>query len=215
MGWWLVALTALPLLTVGFALLLGDSVGSIDPISLFVDQLGFLAANVILVNIWEEAAWAGFLQTRLERRHTIVVAALITAVPFGFLHWPLAFFGDVTATSAGLALVFYLLLGAVFRPMLGVMLRGTRDSVLLVAVTHSIFNRTNNDNGIAAGILTGDLRAIAILPAMIVLTTVAAIVLRRRLSRVHRLELDAGAAFDPSGIDTARGASHGTVTSGR
>ena len=31
------------------------------------------------------AAWAGFLQTRLERRHTLLVAALITAVPFGFI----------------------------------------------------------------------------------------------------------------------------------
>jgi hypothetical protein len=62
-GWWLVALAGLPVLTVGFALLLGDSVRSIDPVDLFVSQLGFLAVNFILVNIWEETAWAGFLQT--------------------------------------------------------------------------------------------------------------------------------------------------------
>ena len=133
-GWWLLVLTGLPVLTIGISLLLGDSLNTMDPVRLVTTQLGLLAANFIMVNIWEEAAWAGFLQTRLERRHTLFVAALITAVPFGFIHWPLAFFGDVTAASAAVGLVFYLILGVIFRPMLGVFLRGTRDSVLLVAL---------------------------------------------------------------------------------
>jgi membrane protease YdiL (CAAX protease family) len=180
----------LPVLTIGISLLLGDSLTTIDPVRLVTTQFGLLAANFIMVNIWEEAAWAGFLQTRLERRHTLFVAALITAVPFGFIHWPLAFFGDVTAASAAVGLVFYLILGVIFRPMLGVFLRGTRDSVLLVALLHSIFNRTNNDNGIAAGVLQGDARALALPIAVIVLTIVTAIVIRRRLTRAYRTTLD-------------------------
>jgi membrane protease YdiL (CAAX protease family) len=34
----------------------------------------------LLINLWEEAAWAGFLQTRLERRHNFFLAALLTGI---------------------------------------------------------------------------------------------------------------------------------------
>jgi membrane protease YdiL (CAAX protease family) len=189
--WWLVALVGLPLLTTGFALLLGDSLKPVDPVDLFISQVGFWAVNFFVVNLWEETAWAGFFQTRLERRHNMFVAALITAVPFGFVHWPLAFFGDFTAASVALALVLYVVLGVIFRPMLAVLMRGARDSILLVAVLHSMFNRTNNEDGIAAAILSGDGRASAIPLAVIVLTAATALAIRRRLSRAHRHELDA------------------------
>ncbi len=201
--WWLVALLGLPLLTTGFALLLGDSLKPVDPVDLFVSQLGFWAVNFFVVNLWEETAWAGFFQTRLERRHNIFVAALITAVPFGFAHWPLAFFGDFTAASVALALVLYVVLGVIFRPMLAVVMRGAGDSILLVAVLHSMFNRTNNEDGIAAAILTGDGRATAIPLAVIVLTAATALVIRRRLSRAHRHELDARWADRPAPSRTA------------
>ena len=189
-GWWLVVLLGLPVLTVGIAALLGDTTRTVDPVELIVSQLGLLAVNFALVNIWEEAAWAGLLQSRLERRHNILVAALLTAVPFGFAHWPLAFFGDVTVGSATVALAAYLALGVIFRPMLGVFLRGTRDSVLLVALLHSVFNRTNNDNGIAAGLLDGDGRRLAMLIAVIALTSATAVLMRRRLGRAERAALD-------------------------
>jgi uncharacterized protein len=190
-GWWLLVLAGLPLFTVGFALLLGDSPASIDPVRVLASQLVLGALNFVLVNIWEETAWAGFLQTRLERRRTIVVAALLTAIPFGFVHWPLAFFGPVTVASAAIALAFYLLLGVLFRPMLAIVMRGARNSVLLVAVMHTMFNRTNNDNGIAASVLTGDARALALPLAVMALTAVTALVIRARLSRAYRFRLDA------------------------
>ena len=180
-GWWLAVLIGLPVLTVGIALLRGDTPRSVDPVDLVVSQVGLLAVNLALVNIWEEAAWVGVFQSRLERRHNIFVAALLTAVPFGFAHWPLAFFGDVTSGSAAVALAAYLTLGVIFRPMLGVFLRGTRGSVLLVALLHSVFNRTNNDNGIAAGLLDGDGRRLATLIAVIALTGATAVLIRRRL----------------------------------
>jgi uncharacterized protein len=188
--WWLLVVAALPLLTVNIAWLLGDPLTSVDPVRFVITQVGLLAANFFLVNLWEETAWAGFLQTRLERRHNMFIAALITAVPFGFAHWPLAFFGDFTATSVAVGLTLYLVLGVIFRPMLGVFLRGTRDSVLLVAVLHSVFNRTGNENGIAAGLLDGDARALATPIAVIVLTAVTAVVIRRRLTRAYRATLD-------------------------
>jgi uncharacterized protein len=81
-------------------------------------------------------------------------------------------------------LVIYLAVGVIFRSMIGVFLQGTRGSVLVVAVLHSVFNRTNNENGIAAGLLDGDGRRLATLLAVTVLT--AAIVAVIRLRRAGR-----------------------------
>jgi membrane protease YdiL (CAAX protease family) len=189
-GWWLLVMAGLPLLTIAIGLLLGDSLAAIDPVRFWVSQLPFGAVNFALVNLWEETAWAGVVQTRLERRHTLFVAALLTAIPFALVHWPLAFFGPVTLASAALSLLTYLIVGAIFRPMLAMVMRGARDSVLLVAVMHTVFNRVYNDNGIAAGLLTGDTGALAAPLAAIALTAATAIIIRGRLGRAYRRHLD-------------------------
>jgi membrane protease YdiL (CAAX protease family) len=193
-GWWLVVLFAVPVLTVTSAVLAGDQLVSIDLIPLALDQLRLLLINFILVNLWEETAWAGVVQTRLERRHNVFVAGLLTAVPFGFAHWPLAFPGEVTAASALISLGLFLILGALVRPLLGLVLRGSRDSLLAVALMHSVFNRTNNPDGVAAGLLTGDGYQLGILAALLILTAAVALVLRGRLGRAARLQLDASEA---------------------
>ena len=191
-GWWLAVLTALPAVTTALAVLAGNSLEPVDVVPFFLTQLGLLLVNLVLVNLWEELAWSGFLQTRLERRHNVFVAALITIVPFALVHEPLRLFvGDVTAASVAIGVGLYLVLGVFFRPMLAVVLRGTRDSVLAVAVLHSVFNRTNNDNGIAAGLVDGEARAITMLVATVAMTVVVSVVFRRRLSRDYRAELDA------------------------
>jgi membrane protease YdiL (CAAX protease family) len=198
-GWWLAALAGLPTVGVGVALLLGDQLRPVEPVVFLAGQLLPLAINLFLVNLWEETAWSGVVQTRLERRHSLPVAALLTAVPFALMHWPLSLFGDPTVTSMALALVGYLVLGVLFRPMLAVFLRGGRDSVLLVAVLHSVFNRTQNPDGVLAGLTAhGGADGWAILAATVVVAAVAALVLRRRLGRAHRVELDAMASAEPS-----------------
>jgi uncharacterized protein len=67
--------------------------------------------------------------------------------------------------------------------------RGTGDSVLLVAMLPSAFNRTNNQNGIAATLLEGDARQLTMLIAVLILTVVTAIAIRSRLSRQYGAEL--------------------------
>ena len=118
------------------------------------------------------AAWTGVFQTRLEERHNWAVAAAITAVPFAAIHLPLQFFLDQPVTPSSLAAAFavYLLLGVLVRPLLAVFRRGTGDSLLLVALLHSVFNRTNNQNGLAATLLDGDARQLTMLVAVVVLT---------------------------------------------
>jgi membrane protease YdiL (CAAX protease family) len=188
-GWWLLLIAALPILTVGLALLMGDSANAVDPAGLVLDQLRLLGLNFLLVNLWEEAAWAGFLQTRLERGRNVFVAALLTAVPFALAHLPLALFAEFTAGSLAASLLLYLVLGVLVRPMLAVVLRGTKDSLFAVALLHSVFNRTNNDNGIADQILNGQARSLTMLLAVVVLTAGTAVGFRHRLTRAFRIQL--------------------------
>ena len=115
-------------------------------------------------------------------------------MPFALIHMPLHFIGNFSIGSLTTALVTLLIVCALVRLMLGVFLRGTRDSILAVALVHTLFNRSNNDEGIVAGLLEGDGRKLAGLLAVLVMTAVVAIISRRRLSRAHRLALDTTAA---------------------
>lgn len=188
-GWALFVLTALPVTTIVIALLLGDSLRPVDVGTLAVGQLIGLLVNLLVISVWEEMAWAGFMQTRLEARRSVITAALITTVPFALIHMPLQFIGDFTSGSLAAAFAGLLVLGALLRVMNGVVLRGARDSVLAVAVLHGVFNRTNNDEGVVAAVLVGDMRGLSGLIAVVLATGVAALMARRRLGRAYRATL--------------------------
>jgi hypothetical protein len=60
-----------------------------------------------------------------------------------------------------------------------------------VGLTHTFFNRSNNTDGIAADLLPGgDSRQLAALLATVVLTVLLGLILRSKLSRSYRRELD-------------------------
>ena len=200
-GWWLLVLAGLPTLTIALALLLGDTFKPVDVAPFVVSQLVGLLVNLVLINLWEETAWSGVVQTRLERRHGLVTAALLTAVPFALVHMPLHFIGDFSIGSLTTALVTLLIVCSIVRLMIGVFLRGTRDSILAIALLHTLFNRSNNDEGVVAGLLEGDGRKLAGLLAVLVLTAVVAIIARHRLSRSYRLALESTAAVTAGSRD--------------
>jgi uncharacterized protein len=191
-GWWLVAFLALPVLTVVIAVLFGDAVVLPSGSVLWQELLGILAAW-FLINLWEEAAWAGFLQTRLERRHNFFLAALLTGIPFAAIHMPLQVITGQVRSAVDFAVGFGLLMVLVVfvRALFGMVLRGAGNSLLLVGLTHAMFNRSNNSDGIAADLLPGgDSRQLAALLATIVLAVVLGLVLRSKLSRSYRRQLD-------------------------
>jgi membrane protease YdiL (CAAX protease family) len=190
--WWLVAVMALPLLTVIIAVLLGDITALPSRNVLWREVLG-IAIAFLLINIWEEAAWAGFLQTRLERRHNFFVAATLTGIPFAAIHMPLQVISGEVRTALDFVVGFALLgvVVIIVRSLFGMVMRGAANSLLLVGLTHTFFNRSNNSDGIAADLLPGgDSRQIAALLATVVLTVVLGLVLRKKLSRSYRRELD-------------------------
>ena len=85
-----------------------------------------------------------------------------------------------------------------------VVLRGSRASLLAAGLMHSVFNRTNNENGIAAALLSGELYRLGILIAVVVLIAALALLAgRRRLSRAYRLELDANPAQQSGSVMTS------------
>jgi uncharacterized protein len=178
--WWVLVLAGLPTLTMTFALLLGDTVTPVEVGPFVAGQIIGLLVNLLLINMWEETAWAGVVQTRLEHTHGLVKAALLAAVPFVLFHMPLHFIGDFSIESLTGALVSLLIVVTIFRLMLGVFLRGTGGSILAVAVLHTLFNRSNNDEGLVAALVEGDGRKLAGLIAVLILTAAAALIARGR-----------------------------------
>ena len=188
-GWWLLVLAGLPTLTLVFALLLGDTPQPVDVAPFLSRQLAGLLVNLILINIWEETAWSGVVQSRLQRRHGIVIAAVLTAIPFALAHLPLHFIGDFTPGSLLTAVISLLIVCTLVRLMIGVFLRGTHGSILAVALLHTMFNRSNNDEGLVAALLEGDGRKLAGLVAVLIVTATIAYV-SRRLNRPARTDRD-------------------------
>ena len=190
--WWLIAVAAMPAGTIALAVLLGD-----EP---HLPTLGTLLSEVVavlvaftLANLGEEGTWTGFMQTRLESRHNFFLVAFVTAVPFAIVHLPLRVITK-EATNAGELLgsfVVLVMFGLFFRTLIGTVARGAANSVLLAAVTHTFFNRSNNADGLAADVLAGPNQQSAATLTAVFLTVTLAVANRRQLTKTYRHELDA------------------------
>jgi membrane protease YdiL (CAAX protease family) len=143
---WAVILFGVPVLTVAISATFGTLE---SPEGGWLGVLGtYLFATLVfpalVINLWEETAWAGFFQSRLMARHGLVAGALLTAVPFAAIHIPLQFEGDWTWSSVGVdfAVVFGLALFA--RYLLGMHLLDTGGSILAAAIQHASWNAAGN-----------------------------------------------------------------------
>ncbi len=144
-GRWLLVVLAMPVLTLGVAGVTGTLHAPPDGWSkVAISYLVVLLLIAITASIWEETAWAGFVQTRLMARSGLLVGSLLTSVPFFLIHLPLAYEADGwAATSWQETLVAWgWLLAALpfFRYLAGMLLVDTRGSVLAVALMHASFN---------------------------------------------------------------------------
>jgi uncharacterized protein len=189
--WWLVAVIALPTSTVILAVAFGDST-HIPTGGVIVREVLSITIALLLVNLWEETAWAGFLQSRLEHRHNFFVAAALTAIPFAAVHVPLRIINGQATTpqTAGIAFLVLLVFSFLIRTL------SAWSCVVLPTASCSpppptpSFNRSNNIDGIAADILQGSNRPIAALLAATLTTVVLGICLRTKLRRSYREALD-------------------------
>src|ERR671919_835415 len=118
---WAIILFAVPVLTIALAAASGTLT---SPEGGWAAEVGWYLFNTLIfgaltLNIWEETAWAGFVQSRLMARHGLLVGSLVTAVPFAAIHVPLQFEGNRTWSemAVGWALVFAA--APVYRYLLG------------------------------------------------------------------------------------------------
>jgi membrane protease YdiL (CAAX protease family) len=188
-AWWAAILLALPLTTVGVGLLLGGSLGTDDPAASLLQGVVLLISAVLLIHVWEETVWAGFVQTRLERRHSLVVAALLTAIPFSAIHVPIILIG---ASQILPALGGVMVLGVGMRLLVGVFMRGTGASLLAAGLVHGVYNACNNDGALVDAILLDADQNLAAPIALVLVTTAAAAVIARRHSAHRGADIHAG-----------------------
>jgi uncharacterized protein len=129
-----------------------------------------------------ETVWAGFSQTRLEARFNFVLAAVLTALPFGGVHIPLLLLDDqVSALSVLIGIAGLLILGIVVRLLMCVMMRAALDSVLAVGILHQIFDASNHNGAVVDSVLDGaDAGNMTQLAAVVLTVLVAAWLLWRR-----------------------------------
>ncbi len=181
-GWWLVVLLALPVVTVAVGAALGRSVRTADLGALLLDEVLALVIAVVVINLWEETVWAGFFQSRLERRHGLAAAALLTALPFAAVHLPLLFWEDVSTSTVLVGLFFLAVPAPLLRLLIGVTMRGVGGSVLAVGILHASWNAASGEDGVADDLLSGGQPAALAVLAVALVTVAAVAVVRPRFS---------------------------------
>jgi membrane protease YdiL (CAAX protease family) len=140
----------------------------------------------VLVNLWEETGWTGFMQHTLQERHGPLLASLIVAPFFALIHLPALFVsgwlgGEDTSLSQWPAALFQMVITAVFAVFIRVLImwlyNGSGCSVLIVALFHSAFNATSGTENITPILIPGSaaslipIAAVAVIAVLLVLFT--------------------------------------------
>ncbi len=174
-GRWVVIVLGVPVLTLVVAAVSGTLQGSdrswLVAAGLYLFDI--LIFGALVLNLWEETAWGGFMQSRLMARHGLVTASLLTALPFAAIHIPLYFGSGWTWSEAGGGLLLLFGLAPIYRYLLGMHLLDTGGSVLAIAVQHASWNTATRMDEVR-----GEWQAIV---AVVVLTVLVA--LHRRFWR--------------------------------
>jgi uncharacterized protein len=143
---WALVILALPALTVAVAAASGTlhvpGHGWAYVAGLFV--FNTFITGALEVNLAEEGAWSGLVQTRFAARHGMLRGALCTSPLFVAVHVPLQFshgwtWGGVAGGVAVLAFV-----APFFRYVIGETLEATGGSLLAAGILHAAFNASGN-----------------------------------------------------------------------
>ena len=194
--WYLMALLGLFLLTLmGSIPFLG--VAPLEALAqnwtlLFTVFLPGVLIPFVLVNLWEETAWTGFMQHTLQQWRGPLLASVMVAPFFALIHLPgffvAGFISDeksplsqfpAVLMQVGIVAVFAMF----FRVLIMWLYNGTGRSVLIVALFHSAYNMTNGQK-ITPDLLhlPGGMAALVPAVAVMVLAVVVAVFTRGRLS---------------------------------
>ncbi|MGY1703523.1 type II CAAX prenyl endopeptidase Rce1 family protein [Geodermatophilus sp. SYSU D00697] len=150
---WAIVLFGVPVLTVALAAVSGTLT---SPERGWAAEIGWYLFNTLVfgalsLNLWEETAWAGFVQSRWMARHGLMTASLLTAVFFAAIHLPLQFAGNPSAFRLLASIGFLFLTALVARYLVGMHLLDTGGSILAVGVQHASWNAAQKIEAVQGG----------------------------------------------------------------
>jgi uncharacterized protein len=185
--WYVLALLGAPVLLLGMGLAIHGT-GTFTPIAHNAAQIPTVyLVNVvliaILISVWEEGAWLGFVTARLQPRLGPLWASVAVAPLFGFIHFPLFFVTGGLIDNArpqGVHVIeyaFYLLIffSVPVRILMTWVYNSTRGSLPVVALLHASIDTTASGAVLLALFPAVDGRllyvAIAIVAVVVVVAT--------------------------------------------
>jgi membrane protease YdiL (CAAX protease family) len=145
----------------------------------------------VLINLWEETGWTGFMQHTLQERHGPLLASVMVAPAFALIHMPAYFVsgwlgGKDPSLSDFPSVLFQMVITAVFAIFLRVLImwlyNGSGRSVLIVALFHSAFNATSGSENVTPILIPGTAASLIPIAAVAVIAVVLAAVTRGRLA---------------------------------
>ena len=180
LGRWAVVLFAVPVLTIAFAAVSGTLAAPEDGWAREIGVYLFstLVIGLLVLNLWEELVWSGFMQSRLMARRGLLVGSLVTALFFAAIHVPLTFEANDGWTDVAVSLGVLFGMAPVYRYLLGMHLLDTRGSILVVGVQHASWNASQS-----LGSVDGGTTEWQVLAAVATLTALVALERRRRTGR--------------------------------
>jgi membrane protease YdiL (CAAX protease family) len=185
-GRWAMIVLGMPVLTLAVAAVSGPlqtpACGWVAAAGHYLFQTFIYGA--LFVNLAEETAWSGFVQTRFTQRHGLLIGALLTTPFFVAIHLPLQFAPGWTWGGVGVGVAVLAIIAPFFRYLMGDHLLATGGSLLAVGVQHAAFN--------ASGDLVAGSGGWQFLPALVVLVLIVAVT-RRLRSRPARSVADSAA----------------------
>ncbi len=190
--WYALALLGVPLVTAAISVAADGPPAELSAATvgdaLLSGLVQHLGVALVTVNLWEELAWTGFVQDRLQRRHGALTAALVASPFFTLQHLALVVGGSAAGSAA--TLVLLLVLVVPFRALAGWVYNATH-SLLLVGLVHAAGNATAlgsvlGDRGLLPRLYAGQPGQSAL--AFALLGVVAVALTRGRLGRPRRRE---------------------------
>jgi membrane protease YdiL (CAAX protease family) len=155
--WYLLVLAGVPVLGV----LAVTAVQGPATITLFVGQIGSFTVGylvnvlllAVLINLWEESGQMGFATPILQRSHGAILASLVIAVIWAFMHLPALFVpemgvgvpGPLSIEGIALGMGILVAFAVPVRIIATWLFNNTGQSVVIVALFHAAMNGVQGD----------------------------------------------------------------------
>lgn len=141
---WLLIPAALviPGAVAGVAALLGAGVPSSPSFVINLAVMNVLS-SLVIVNLWEEMAWAGFVQRRAMARWGFAGGSVATALAFTGVHLPLSLYGADSMSDVVYNIAVMVVSGIGMRLVIGAFDGWGHRSILALGLIHATFNASS------------------------------------------------------------------------